>query len=393
MFGSEVLDIGLGLVLMFLLMSLVLTAVQETIESILKTRAGDLNRAMFELLQRDNQLLEKFYDHPLIFALHRGGRTEPGSEMVNATEDYVAPDREARKHLPSYIPRETFAAALLDLLRSGEAQNPKLIQAYDGLNRLTGGDLGKLRTEVESWYDGAMDRASGWFKRRTHRSLFYLGLGAAVLLNVNSFVVARHLATDEQARIYAASYAEEVVKGGQPTPDKIESFRNELENKVGLPIGWSDAARGKLRQAFPDGKLGWSSAKFLPSVAGVGAFVALVGGYFVTAFAMMLGAPFWFDVLNRIMVIRSTVKPKEKSPDEPSEDGGTDKAGARPAAGTAAAPAAAGSSAAAAAAGPIGDAGDEPEPIDGCIEDLELEDDEVTDDIELPPASGGVATS
>ena len=34
----------------------------------------------------------------------------------------------------------------------------------------------------------------------------------------------------------------------------------------------------------------------------------------------MLGAPFWFDVLNRLMVIRSTVKPKEKSPDE--ADGG-----------------------------------------------------------------------
>ena len=34
----------------------------------------------------------------------------------------------------------------------------------------------------------------------------------------------------------------------------------------------------------------------------------------------------WFDVLNRIMVIRSTVKPHEKSPEEPSQDGGsTDK--------------------------------------------------------------------
>jgi hypothetical protein len=34
----------------------------------------------------------------------------------------------------------------------------------------------------------------------------------------------------------------------------------------------------------------------------------------------MLGAPFWFDVLNKFMVIRSTVKPYEKSPPEASED-------------------------------------------------------------------------
>ena len=36
----------------------------------------------------------------------------------------------------------------------------------------------------------------------------------------------------------------------------------------------------------------------------------------------MLGAPFWFDVLNKFMVIRATVKPREKSPDEASEDRG-----------------------------------------------------------------------
>ena len=46
------------------------------------------------------------------------------------------------------------------------------------------------------------------------------------------------------------------------------------------------------------------------------AVCALILGYFTTALAAMLGAPFWFDTLNRLMVIRSTVKPKEKSPDE-----------------------------------------------------------------------------
>jgi len=53
--------------------------------------------------------------------------------------------------------------------------------------------------------------------------------------------------------------------------------------------------------------------------------VRMVFGWLVTALAVMLGAPFWFDVLNRIMVIRSTVKPHEKSPEEPSQDGGSDK--------------------------------------------------------------------
>jgi hypothetical protein len=47
---------------------------------------------------------------------------------------------------------------------------------------------------------------------------------------------------------------------------------------------------------------------------------APVLGWLLTALAVMLGAPLWFDVLNQIMVIRSTVKPHEKSGEEASMD-------------------------------------------------------------------------
>ena len=36
-------------------------------------------------------------------------------------------------------------------------------------------------------------------------------------------------------------------------------------------------------------------------------------GWLITAFGVSFGAPFWFDLLNKMMVIRSTVKPHEKS--------------------------------------------------------------------------------
>ena len=43
-------------------------------------------------------------------------------------------------------------------------------------------------------------------------------------------------------------------------------------------------------------------------------------GWLLTALAISLGAPFWFDILNKIIVIRSTVKPKEKSQEDKSKD-------------------------------------------------------------------------
>jgi hypothetical protein len=49
-------------------------------------------------------------------------------------------------------------------------------------------------------------------------------------------------------------------------------------------------------------------------------WVASLLGWLITAFALSFGAPFWFDLLNKMMVIRSTVKPHEKSPEEGSED-------------------------------------------------------------------------
>jgi hypothetical protein len=45
-------------------------------------------------------------------------------------------------------------------------------------------------------------------------------------------------------------------------------------------------------------------------------------GWFISALAISLGAPFWFDILNQLMVVRSTVKPYEKSQPEGSADRG-----------------------------------------------------------------------
>jgi hypothetical protein len=53
-----------------------------------------------------------------------------------------------------------------------------------------------------------------------------------------------------------------------------------------------------------------------------------IAGWILTAIAISLGASFWFDLLNKLMVVRSTVKHFEKSPAEGSED----RSGATPSA-------------------------------------------------------------
>jgi hypothetical protein len=74
---------------------------------------------------------------------------------------------------------------------------------------------------------------------------------------------------------------------------------------LGLPVGW-DTPGSK----FPGWnlKLWWEATK------------THFPGWLLTALAISLGAPFWFDLLNKFIVVRSAVKPHEKSPEEGSKD-------------------------------------------------------------------------
>jgi hypothetical protein len=98
-----------------------------------------------------------------------------------------------------------------------------------------------------------------------------------------------------------------------PSSNPIQQAYEKI-NTLGLPIGWKlgsnitqDAIRGFPRR----GEGGWNILSW---------FLLKLFGLFLTGLAISQGAPFWFDILNKFMVIRSTVKPKEKSKEEASKD-------------------------------------------------------------------------
>src|SRR3954449_1166835 len=74
MFGSDMLEVGIGLGLLFLLMSLICTAVREAIEGILKSRAKDLEQGIRGLLKDEEGagLTKDLFDHPLLHGLFNG---------------------------------------------------------------------------------------------------------------------------------------------------------------------------------------------------------------------------------------------------------------------------------------------------------------------------------
>ncbi len=116
MFNSTILDVAIGMIFIYLLLSLMCTAASEIIELMLKKRAIDLERGIRELLvpgsnSGNPDIVRDFYNHPLINGLF-GGRYE--NSRIATRVRWVA-----RTALPSYIPARNFSLALMDLILPG----------------------------------------------------------------------------------------------------------------------------------------------------------------------------------------------------------------------------------------------------------------------------------
>jgi len=181
-------------------------------------------------------------------------------------------------------------------------------------------DATKLKKSVEDWYNSSMDRVSGWYKYRTQWILFIIGLVLAVALNADAVSILRQLSKDSTLRqsiVAAAQSAKQPdSKSNQPIKDQIEQAQQTVKefDNLGIQLGWD---KKELPNSWQDW-LGLWDLRLWKWWA--------FPGWLLTGIAVSLGAPFWFDILNKIMVVRSTVKPREKSHEEQSKDKTKDEA-------------------------------------------------------------------
>ncbi len=225
MFGSEILEVAVGMGFLYLLLSLVCSAVTEGIARIFAMRSGTLKSGIRNLLgdPEGKGLSREFYEHPLIKGLYRQGWFD---RMIG------------RVGKPSYVSPRVFGLTLLDIAAPAEAdsggrrdfarvragvakiENEDLKRALLVCMDDAGEDLGQARENVERWFDDAMDRVGGWYKRKVQ--LIILGVAAAVsvTLNVDSFNVANALWND-------AALRDSVVAAAQK--DTGEALRWDLD--------------------------------------------------------------------------------------------------------------------------------------------------------------------
>jgi hypothetical protein len=291
--GLAALDVLVGLFFLYFLLSIVCSSVNEFIAQLLNLRAKTLEDGVRNLMG-DESATERFFRHPRLKALSKP-RVRIGSRRG-----------------PSYIPSRVFAITLMDTLFPEEhgrdvialarqAVNDEnvparvrtmlrdaLDQAHDRRDRFT--------AALERSFDEGMDRVSGWYKRRAQYSLLVIAIVTVAIVNVDTFTVAQRLWKDKALRAAVAAQAADTTaagtqacRGTSPDDSPQERAANCVDEiqQLELPIGWTGGSG-------PDDVKGW---------------LAKVGGLLVTAFALSLGAPFWFDLLSKIARLRASGPP------------------------------------------------------------------------------------
>ncbi|WP_335166024.1 hypothetical protein [Nostoc sp.] len=320
-------------------------------------------------------LVEILYNDPLINTLNQQAKRKVEQLRENA-KNTDKKGLEEKQSGPSYLPSETFAITLLDTLKipqliNNYAKNPNeesknslqmILASYkqlkEGINNLESesykiikkvygdidedfkkfvneelsddvpdnlikslaaiaqrsrikiGDLteemNQFKNEVETWFDRSMDRASGVYKRNAKGVAILIGISIAILTNTDTFHLVKRLSQDSVIRSTIAQSATQRI-------DYIKDSegRKEIENllvNASIPIGWQN-----INQQFEP-----NSGNVL--LIRIWQVFRLICGWIVSGLAIAMGAPFWFDILNKVINVRNAgPKPAAYTKDQPSQ--------------------------------------------------------------------------
>ena len=191
------------------------------------------------------------------------------------------------------------------------AFNVKLKQLWQQANY----EIASFEIGLRDWFNQTGDRSVGWFRRELSLYLFIVGVFVAVALNADTLHMFTKLSEDQALRAsYTARAAEMIDAAGNDVLELCGAFG--LEDAECSP---NAVAQRALPEALP--VIGWDQITQTEGRQNVLFWILKVLGWLLTAAAVSFGAPFWFDILQKITKIRSSIQP-EKSGSIPEDDAG-----------------------------------------------------------------------
>jgi hypothetical protein len=353
---SALLEVCIGLLFMYLVLSLISTTVHEIIASFLRLRGRALTNTLRSLID-DTDIGDRFFNHGLVVNAEvssRAGVAPKVEAEASATTGGVREQPVVGDH-SSYLNGKNFALALLDSVMKADPTKPfpGVADIEGAVNKLPDSnirdvlisclavgktDIATLQQSVASWFDSAMGRLSGQYTRSAQKISLLIGVVLAIGLGADSYGVAQKLWLDTGLREELADAAEKFVlnppasaeekckKDADPKPDpeakpetettpdaepksKADAKAQAEEKEVAFNKCLRDVFNAQMEviRAFPIGWAEWPK--------GLDNWLLKILGCLWTGIALSLGAPFWFDLLQKFVSVRAAgTKPPSNPP-------------------------------------------------------------------------------
>lgn len=310
MLGSQALETAIGLTLLFFVVALAVSAATETVSRLTGKRGKALEEVLGHMLGAVNR--DGIQINDTVWKRFKETSVFRAAEAASGRSLFLQPKK------PSYLSAKSFADAVAEMvgIKPGAPTGTTLADVADvtnplgqrmraladgiGTNVHPADQMTAVKAGLERWYDETMDRLEGAYKRWVTLWVFILGLFVAVVANASTYHVAERLWQDPTTREAVVAAAGRTV-ADPPTSADLDSVAETTDrlSELSLPVGWDDTAR----DAWSGGPFSWAAFGYLL-------------GWLTTAGLATLGAPFWFDLLTRLVSLRDAgAKPKAAADD------------------------------------------------------------------------------
>ena len=334
MSGFPILDLVIGIIFVYFLLSIISSSGVEMILAGLNARSKLLEEWLFKIFdkpitQPDGTTLslgQAIMDHCSVTALSQKRKSTSYIDAKNFTSalfEKLTFDPTNPKSIANDF--DTFIEDLSKTtVLSTEFQRVLLIYAneakdtYNQVTTKTFSEIELFREKVENWFDSSMDRITGTLKKRYSRpATLFVATIVTLFLNADSIALAKYLYSNPEARTkiamqgYNATTDTALIRQVKqmdlkPDPSSKDTMTGQQLKQIMIrKIADIDKAKQGLADVMP---LTWKAGELNNEQGNFSfrLFFSKLTGLLATILAIMMGAPFWFDMLNKISNLRST---------------------------------------------------------------------------------------
>lgn len=330
------------------------SGIVEFFQTIFEKRAAFLQKAIEKLQEKTVEVEDSFW---IKFK---------NNPFIQNLEDEVDKKWKVWGRKMSYIDSSTFVSAIINMLGNikldddttiddGFVKLKKQIDNFDkgGFQQILktliqeSTDLDAFETKLANWFNQYMEHVSGWFKRYSRLVVMLASLSVSIILNLNTIVITKQLSSDKSLRNSIVSKAVNYVDStGINLKSDSAIYNNDSNFKAFLKLNYAYLSTKIDKSMLPNSStnnqltaidsLTYSeaTAKYLESnIQSLGlnigytfveksylgkfkevfyqnnmnVFLTVIG-WLLTTSALSFGAPFWFDLLVKLVNVRNVMK-------------------------------------------------------------------------------------